>query len=918
MKIKNKLSLLIVLLLSVLFIYSCTTGSTDKTKLSAPHINLTGQRVYWEEVENADRYEILINGTTIDEVDTLFYQITINRVGNYSVQVIAKNSDNEFLDSDISNTVVYQVASSQKLSTPVISLASNIIVWDNIQYASGYEIYINNNKVANTIANSYTLNSLEVGTYQIKIRAYSVNSNYVNSEFSNEITYVKSSEFMTISEVKEAIDAAQGECKVSFVGTVIGYDSLGFAHVADETGAIYVRAKHSYLIPGLTVKVSGTGFIYEGTASHPEYTRQIKSNGIEINLYGGTVTEVHKPFELTKEDLSNTDIQVNFHGNIATVSGIVECGPTKYDYYLNDEEGNHIISIHHYSMNFQNTVDDKEINKFIDLDGQYVTLKGIIYRYNYYNNIWVIQCIGLDNDLIVHTTKLSTPTITLNNNLIEWEFIDNATKYEIYVDDEYYDDTTTNYIDISVLDNSAHTIKIKAIDETGDYANSLLSNEILINSTMQIDDVDFFMINDTHGSIFDGETPGISRVAELIKQLEDKNGDIIKIANGDIFQGSYESNTLRGRVLVESLNVLDFDAFILGNHEFDWGLDEIKKYKDGNPQNGEANYPFLGANIIDKTTNKMVDWLEPYTIVEYSGIQVGIIGVIGSTQESSILATNVQNYDFVDPLSIIESLIAELRTEKGCEVVVVASHDYDELLNYNISRLSGNSRVDTVFCAHTHQEQYDVLTRPDNKQIPVVQNRDKNRSASFVELILDANLDYKTYNYNRYYVSNYNQNKEFNEFLVQYNYLYEESNRVIGYNSNGFNKSFLGKIAVDYMKTKFTADISIMNTGGVRATIPSGDVTIGHVFEAFPFENTVIIVYLTGAEIKSLYNSNGSYLYINSDFDYSSFNNTTKYKVAVIDYVFYGAYYTEFMGKSHENTNVVLRDLLVEYIDNTY
>ena len=140
--------------------------------------------------------------------------------------------------------------------------------------------------------------------------------------------------------------------------------------------------------------------------------------------------------------------------------------------------------------------------------------------------------------------------------------------------------------------------------------------------------VNFFMINDTHGIFVDEqEFPGMGRVSSLINELESNNKDYIKIANGDIFQGTYISATLYGKPLVDALNAIDFEAFVLGNHEFDWGLDKIAVYKDGNEANGEANFPFLGANIIDKSDKEIVDWVDPYVVVEYDGFKVGVIGV---------------------------------------------------------------------------------------------------------------------------------------------------------------------------------------------------------------------------------------------------------------------------------------------------
>ena len=111
------------------------------------------------------------------------------------------------------------------------------------------------------------------------------------------------------------------------------------------------------------------------------------------------------------------------------------------------------------------------------------------------------------------------------------------------------------------------------------------------------------------------------------------------------------------------MNDIGFTAMTLGNHEFDWGLDKIAKYKDGDLTNGEANFPFLGANIFYKGTNRRPDWIDPYTIVDYNGLKVGIVGVVGGTQESSILALNVAEYDFLDEETYTYQLVGSIGSD---------------------------------------------------------------------------------------------------------------------------------------------------------------------------------------------------------------------------------------------------------------
>lgn len=444
--------------------------------------------------------------------------------------------------------------------------------------------------------------------------------------------------------------------------------------------------------------------------------------------------------------------------------------------------------------------------------------------------------------------------------------------------------------------------------------------------------VNFLMINDTHGAFTDSSSGySIGRVDSLVDDLTSKNGDYILIHNGDAFQGSYVSSTTYGLPLIEALNKMNFDCFVLGNHEFDWGIDKIAAYADGNLSNGEANFPFLGANIYYKGTTTRPAWIDPYTVVEYGDLKVGIIGVIGDSQESSILTRYVADYDFVNPINIIKEHANTLKTEVNCDVVVVATHDYDDYLNQQIASLSGNSEIDAIFCAHTHQYINESVKRSDGEIIPIVQNYHKNNLASEVVIELDDNGNYDSFKTSFHYPSQYAISSDINEIINNYQQMIKESNESLGSTSRYLNKDMLGVYATDamlewdYSEYNFKdVDISIINTGGIRATIDSGDITRADVFEVFPFNNMIVLVNMSGKDLKSLCRNNDSYLYIDVVDTIGTYNNlddNTIYQLAVIDYVFEGTYYTEFSKLDQDDyiqTDIILRDELMEYIDNLY
>lgn len=650
-------------------------------------------------------------------------------------------------------------------------------------------------------------------------------------------------DYLYISEVKKKINQANEDgTTVMFVGKVIGFDSMGYAHLADSTGSIYVRATHPLLVLDSKVVIQGIGFIYRGSVGYPEYTRQIKAEGLEVSAYEGEIS-ILNPQVLSQTDLAvseETDYQnAFFHGNVVQITGIVKTGSSKYNFYLLNDNGKQMVGIHHYSTNFNNQITDANQNVFLKLNGKKVTLTGIMYRFYQTEMIWTLQCIGLEDELVV----------------------------------------------LDSTDDPTKTVNIVAI-------------------------------NDTHGAfVTDRDNVGFEKVNTVIKTIEEANGAYIKIANGDIFQGSYISNIHYGRPLIDALNTMNFTAFVIGNHEFDWGIEEIRKYADGNLENGEANFPFLAANIINKTTNQKLPWTKDYVIVENNGFKVGIIGAIGQGLESSIATDKVKDYLFLDPVPIVSQLSALLRTEYDCDVVIVAIHEYNNYTNSRLSSLSGINRIDGIVCGHTHEQIAEYEYREDGYQVPVLQSYTKNRSVG--EMIISFNTSNQMVNgsLRHYNPALYSDDQEVLNIIENYAEDIAAGNREIGYTVEYLSRYTIGGEMVKAMRAKYGSDIAIINTGGVRSDINQGIITVKDIYEVFPFDNKIIQTTISGAKLKDFLQKNGSYLYYNN----LEIIESKTYTLVTIDYVFTNNYYASaFLDSIPHDPNTLMRDVFIEYIESFY
>lgn len=223
--------------------------------------------------------------------------------------------------------------------------------------------------------------------------------------------------------------------------------------------------------------------------------------------------------------------------------------------------------------------------------------------------------------------------------------------------------------------------------------------------------LNFYGINDFHGAIIEtSKEPGIFKLSTYMKDrfAENPNGSVFLNA-GDYWQGSAESNINRGAFLTEAMNLMNLDAMTLGNHEFDWYDTIIEQNK------ALADYPFLGANIIDVETGEIASNLVSYDdtfkssiIVEKNDVKVGIIGTIGARLESSILAPAVAPYSFEPVNNYIRAEAANLRA-LGAEVIALSTHDSLTAEMSQYTSVINDSIIDLIFSAHYHVEHHEII-----------------------------------------------------------------------------------------------------------------------------------------------------------------------------------------------------------------
>jgi 2',3'-cyclic-nucleotide 2'-phosphodiesterase (5'-nucleotidase family) len=228
---------------------------------------------------------------------------------------------------------------------------------------------------------------------------------------------------------------------------------------------------------------------------------------------------------------------------------------------------------------------------------------------------------------------------------------------------------------------------------------------------------------DLHGNIFpvdyytkQPDNRGLARVATLIKRVRKENPNVLLIDSGDTIQGTplayyhNKKNNTPPDPMMLVMSSLNYAAMTVGNHEYNFGLKVLEKARS------EARFPWLSANTYDKGTGKT--HYHPYLVKEIAGVRVGILGLTTPGIPNWENPPNYLGLEFREPVSEASKWVPVLRDKERVDLVVVAMHmGIEEDMRtgeLNPSQVQNENRalaiarsvpgVDLIFMGHTHRE----------------------------------------------------------------------------------------------------------------------------------------------------------------------------------------------------------------------
>ena len=409
--------------------------------------------------------------------------------------------------------------------------------------------------------------------------------------------------------------------------------------------------------------------------------------------------------------------------------------------------------------------------------------------------------------------------------------------------------------------------------------------------------LDIMFTNDIHGGIdrypatfmnpdFPPILGGGGSAATYIKGVRklSKAGtrDNLLIDQGDFFQGHPVGTMSEGRSVITYMNMIGYDFLTIGNHEFDLGEDVLIKTLK------MAEFPILSCNIVKKGTNELIDYVQPYIIIEKLGLRIAVIGVTTTDTEQMSFPDNIKNVDFLPAKEQVQKYVDIVR-EQDVDLVIVSGHmglpynpqpAYDARYSnpdeekeerrwgYDAQEIAHEVEgIDILFGGHMHKGFAKPWEDPETHTL-VLQGYAYGSSVGHVTIKIDK--DTKT-------ISGYESpaikegvlvtmfEDEFipdevigDTILVMQEIAEEGMDEIIGEASMNITKfgmgtqNLIGNLVCEAMLDYTDADFAFMNLGGIRDELLSGPISYRNVFNVMPFDNQIALIEVDGKFLKEI------------------------------------------------------------------
>lgn len=354
--------------------------------------------------------------------------------------------------------------------------------------------------------------------------------------------------------------------------------------------------------------------------------------------------------------------------------------------------------------------------------------------------------------------------------------------------------------------------------------------------------------------------PGAAVMACYINKEREENPNTSFVSAGDNIGGSpFESSILKDEPTIEALNKMGLETSAVGNHEFDKGWEDLEG-RVGVNGDKLAKFPYLGANVKGAQ-------LAPSKVIEKGGVKIGYVGTVTDTTSELVSPDGIKGISFTDPVAATNAEAQRLKESGEADVIVGLVHE-------GMDNTGFSDKVDAVIAGHTH-----VLRKLDGKPV-LVQPANYGMDLADIDIVYDkaAKKVVSVTATNRTAKDMMDRcgstpDKEVEKIVTAAkeaskiegekvvtnlkNDFYRGANGDGASGGNRGTESSLNSLIADanlYGVNELTdlkADLGVMNAGGVREDLASGDVTFAEAFAVQPFGNSLGVVEITGEDLKN-------------------------------------------------------------------
>ena len=493
----------------------------------------------------------------------------------------------------------------------------------------------------------------------------------------------------------------------------------------------------------------------------------------------------------------------------------------------------------------------------------------------------------------------------------------------------------------------------------------------IVKSDDGLSEFDLYIVhvNDVHGRIEEGTdgSLGYSKFRTLLEMGRTVTDNILVLDAGDTLHGTNFANMFEGQTIADILKIIGFDAMVPGNHDFNYGSDRLREVAEW--AEDEDTFRILSANITDENGYLV---FQPYQVFDYNGFKVCVIGLTTPDTKTKSHPKNTEGLDFMSDVVVQSAQDFLDFANELCDFVIVLGHlgivpdgESGITSTYICENLNG---IDLLVDGHSHTvmdggEEVNgtliVSTGNYLNNIGIVRVHVKDGVGEIADAFLlpaeDVEDPANSAILKAYGVSEVPSDPEIDRYIEAKNEeLDDVLKTVVAYLPMDLNgersyvrtrKTNLAKIITDAMTAESGADFTIINGGGIRASLSAGPVTIGDINDVLPFTNTITVCEISPAGVyealehgySMLPEENGGFSQTDLRVVYSASapvgerikrvylgeelldrdDTTTMYKVATNDFMAAGGDgYTMFGRVLTEGS--MLNEVFISYLQDTY